>query len=115
MVDDTLKDTINSKLEDYARQLVQEAIEELLGATIADIERDTKVKVGTPESDGCYEGLKEFLGGCPPEYWRDWISDKATELEKAHVKDKASVVHDLLSCRLRTFVSRENLRRTKMK
>lgn len=112
VVNDTLKDTINSKLEDDAKQLVREAIEELLGATIADIERDTKVKIGEPESDGYYEELEEYLDGCPPEYWRNWISDKATELEKAHFEDKVSRARKLLSCRLRTFVSRENLRRS---
>ncbi|GAH87322.1 unnamed protein product, partial [marine sediment metagenome] len=42
----------------------------------------------------------QFLDGCPPEYWRNWISDKATQLEGAHIKDNKSLVSDFLSQRL---------------
>ena len=95
-----LEDTIESKLEDDVRQMVREALEELLGATIADIEEEVKKKIGTPEVDGYYEELKQFLDGCPPEYWRDWISDKATDLKEAHINRKKSLVSDFLSQRL---------------
>ena len=53
-----------------------------------------------PEGNGYYEELKQFLDGCPPEYWRDWISDKATELEEAHIEDKKSMFSEFLSQRL---------------
>jgi len=79
---------------------LREAIEKLLGATIEDIEGEVKEEIGIPEGDGYYDDLKQFLAGCPPEYWRDWISKKASELEEAHIKDNKSLVSDLLSERL---------------
>ena len=100
VVKDELNDTIDSKLDDDVKQMVKEAIEELLGATIPDIEKEAKEKIGLPESSGYYEELKQFLDGCPAEYWRDWISDKATELEGAHIKDNKSLVSEFLSQRL---------------
>jgi hypothetical protein len=96
-VKEQLEDTIKSKLDDDIKKMVREAIERLLGAAIEDIEKAIKNQIGLPIGDGYYEELKEFLKGCPPEYWRDWISDKAAELEEAHIKDNKSVASDLLS------------------
>jgi hypothetical protein len=95
-----LEDTIESKLDDDVKKLVMEAIEKLLGATIDDIEDEVKEEIGMPEGNSYYEELKEFLNGCPPQYWRDWLSDKATELEEAHIEQNKSLVSDLLSERL---------------
>jgi hypothetical protein len=100
VVRDELKNTIESKLDDDIKQMVKEAVEKLLGATIADIKEEVKREIGMPEGNSCYEELREFLNGCPPEYWRDWISDKATQLEGAHIKDNKSLVFDSLSQRL---------------
>jgi len=66
-----------------------------------DIEDEVKGEIGMPEGNGYYEELKEFLDGCPPEYWRDWVSDKSAELEEDHIEEKKSVVSDLLSQRLK--------------
>jgi len=95
-----LEDAVESKLDDDIRAMVMEAIEELLGGTIADIEEEVKREIGMPEGNSYYEELKEFLNGCPPQYWRDWISDKATELEETYIKDNKSLVNDFLSQRL---------------
>ena len=92
-----MKNTIESKLDDDVKQMVKEAVEKLLGATIADIEEEVREEIGVPEGSGYYEALTQFLDGCPPEYWRDWISDKATQLEEAHIKDNKSLVSDFLS------------------
>ena len=100
VVEKELDNTIDSKLKDDIQQMVKKAIEELLGATIADIEEEVRGEIGVPEGSGYYDELTQFLDGCPPEYWRDWISDKATELEKGHIKDSKSLVSELLSERL---------------
>lgn len=100
VVEDELEAAIDSKLDDDVKQMVRKAIEELLGATIADIEEEVREEIGVPEGSGYYEELTQFLDGCPPEYWRDWISDKATQLEEAHIKDNKSLVSDFLSQRL---------------
>jgi hypothetical protein len=100
-VDQELKKTIESKLAEDVSVLVREAIEKLLGATMEDIENEVKEEMGMPESNSYYEELKEFLNGCPPQYWRDWLSDKATELEKAHIKNKKLLVSEFLSQRLK--------------
>ncbi len=100
VVKNELEATIDSKLEEDIKHLVKEAIEELLGDSIAYIETEARRKVGMPKGERYYEELKQFLDGCPPEYWRDWISDKATELEGAHIKDNKSLVSDFLSRRL---------------
>ena len=88
---------LGSNLDDDVRQMVKGAIEKLLGATIVDIEEEVKKEIGAPEGSGYYEELTQFLDGCPPEYWRDWISDKATQLEEAYIKDNKSLVSDFLS------------------
>jgi len=100
VVEDELNDAIGSKLDEDVKQMVKKAIEELLGDSIAYIEMEVRRKVGMPKGEGYYEQLKRFLDGCPPEYWRDWISDKAIQLEGAHIKDKKSLVFDFLSRRL---------------
>jgi len=100
VVEDELKISLESKLDDDVRQMVKEVIEKLLGAAIADIEEEVREEIGVPESSGYYEELRQFLDGCPPEYWRDWISNKATELEATHVENKKVVVSELLSQRL---------------
>ncbi|MCL0058731.1 hypothetical protein M1O47_03520 [Dehalococcoidia bacterium] len=97
VVEDELKNAIESKLDDDVRQMVKKAIEELLGAAIADIEEEVRKEIGVPESSGYYEELEQYLDGCPPEYWRDWISDKAAQLEASRVKDKKSIVSEFLS------------------
>ena len=76
---------------------MRQAIEKLLGATIADIEEEVKEKIGTPGGDGYYGELKRFLQDCSPEYWRDWITKKATELEEGHIEDKKATVDDLVA------------------
>lgn len=100
VVKNELKVTIDSKLDDDVKQMVKEAIEELLGSTIDDIEGEVREEIGAPEGSGYYEELKQFLAGYPPEYWRDWISKKATQLEGAHIKDNKALVSDFLSQRL---------------
>lgn len=100
VVEKELEDTIDSKLGDDVKEMVREAIEKLLGATIADIEEEVEHEIGVPAANGYYDELKEFLNGCPPEYWRDWISGKATGLEEAHIKGKKSLVSEFLSQRL---------------
>jgi len=101
VVNQELEDTIESQLDDDIGKMVKEAIERLLGATIADIEDEVKEEIGMPGGDGYYEELKRFLQDCPPEYWRDWITKKATELEEGHIEDKESMVLNLLTERLR--------------
>jgi hypothetical protein len=100
VVEDELDESISSKLDDDVKRMVKEAIEDMLGATIDDLEKEAKEEIGAPETAGYYDELKQFLSGSPPEYWRDWISDKATTLEEAHVNDKKSLVSDFLSERL---------------
>jgi hypothetical protein len=100
VVSEELGDTIESKLDEDISDLVREAIEKLLGATIDDIEDEVKEEIGVPEGEGYYDELKKFLLGCPPEYWRDWVESKATELKEAHIKDKKTLVFELLAKRL---------------
>jgi hypothetical protein len=99
-VENELRDAIDLKLEDDVEQMVRGAIEELLGATIDEIEKKVREEIGTPEVNGYYDELKQFLDECPPEYWRDWISNKAAELEETHIKNKKSLPFELLSQRL---------------
>jgi 5S rRNA maturation endonuclease (ribonuclease M5) len=99
-VEEELEDSIDSKLDEDIKKLVKEAIEKLLGATIADIEEAVKEEIDTPECSGYYAELKDFLKDCTPEYWRDWIAKKASEIEQAYIKDKEPLVSDLLSERL---------------
>jgi hypothetical protein len=97
VVTQELEDTIESELDDDIKSMVKEAIEDFLGATIDDIEEEVKEEIGMPEGDGYYDDLKQFLAGCPPEYWRDWITKKAGELEEGHIEDKKATVDDLVA------------------
>jgi hypothetical protein len=97
VVKDELDDTIESELDEDIKDLVREAIEKLLGTTIEGIEEEVKEEISMPPVTGYYEELKKFLDGCPPEYWRDWITKKATELEKGHIEDKKATVDDLVA------------------
>ena len=100
VVKDALEDTIDSRLADDVRHVVKQAIEELLGATILDIETQVREKIGMPDASGYYYELKQFLYKLPPEYWRDWISDNATQLEWSHIRDNESLISEFLAQRL---------------
>jgi hypothetical protein len=100
VVEEKLKHNIESKMADDVSQMVREAIEELLRATVAEIEAEAKERIGIPEVSGYYDELRQFLEGCPPEYWRDWVSDKASLLESSHIEEKRPLVHNFLSQRL---------------
>jgi hypothetical protein len=97
VVNATLKQAVSSKLDDTVTYMVRDAIAELFGMTIADIEREVRLKIGDPKIEANYEGLKRYLEDCPPEYWRHWVSCEARALERKHVADNSSVAHDFLN------------------
>lgn len=105
VVEQALKDNIDSQIDKDIKQMVRQAIEQLLGITISAIETEAKEKVGAPNAAGYHEELKEFLQSCPPEYWRDWVSNKASDLENSHITDKESLVQKLVSLKIGSVIA----------
>jgi hypothetical protein len=105
-VQSVLRSAIKERLADDIKQMLKGAIEELFGLSFVDMEREIATTMGEPKLDDYYSELKQFLHGCPPQYWRDWICNKADEIEGAHVKNKRLMVHNTLRQWLNTKVQR---------
>jgi hypothetical protein len=97
VITEELEDAMELELDEDVEQMVSDSIKRLIGSTIADIENEVKDEIGTPDGNGHYEDLKQFLQNCPPEYWRDWITKKANELKEKHIEDKKNIVDDIVA------------------
>jgi hypothetical protein len=97
VVNTELKDAVDSNLNDKVEGLLIVAIEKWLGANITDIREKVKENIGLPETEGNYNELKQYLADCPPQYWRDWVSTKASKLLRGHLKDDNDLVCDIVS------------------
>ena len=100
VVEKELANEIDEKLSNDVGELLIKTIEELIGMTIEDAVDYIKQQIGAPATRGYYHELQEFLKGCPPEYWRDWLQVKANELEREHIKSEKKTVKTFLVGRL---------------